>query len=126
MQNHTKSKILIVEDEAPVRLFEVHALNSKGYSVIDTADAESAMKYLEYDGANINVVITDVMMPGMTGPEMVEKVRLKYPHIKFIFTSGYTEDSLSYFENNNHHFLAKPFSLNDLLKTVKDVLEKDE
>jgi two-component system cell cycle sensor histidine kinase/response regulator CckA len=120
---HT-GKILIVEDETPVRLFEVHALNNKGYEVIDTADAESAMTYLESEGHNISIVITDVIMPGITGPQMVEKIREKYPHIKFIFTSGYAEESLSYFDQNEHHFLAKPFTLNELASKVKEVLEE--
>lgn len=124
-KKHT-GKILIVEDETPVRLFEVHALNNKGYEVIDTPDAESAMTYLESEGHNISIVITDVIMPGITGPQMVEKIRKKYPHIKFIFTSGYAEESLSYFDQNAHHFLAKPFTLNELASKVKEVLSEGE
>jgi len=120
-----KGKILIVEDETPVRLFEVHALNNKGYEVIDTADAESAMAYLESEGHNISIVITDVIMPGITGPQMVEKIRDKYPHIRFIFTSGYAEEALEYFDKNSHHFLAKPFTLNELASKVKEVLSGD-
>jgi signal transduction histidine kinase/CheY-like chemotaxis protein len=122
-KKHT-GKILIVEDETPVRLFEVHALNNKGYEVIDTGDAESAMTYLESEGHNISIVITDVIMPGITGPQMVEQIREKYPHIKFIFTSGYAEESLSYFDQNSHHFLAKPFTLNELASKVKEVLDE--
>lgn len=121
-----KSKILIVEDETPVRLFELHALTSKGYKVIDTGDAESAMNFLDIEGNDIKLVITDVVMPGIKGPEMADKIKEKYPHIKFIFTSGYAEESLSYFDENEHHFLAKPFSLQTLLSKVKEVLEEDD
>jgi two-component system cell cycle sensor histidine kinase/response regulator CckA len=121
-----KSKILIVEDEAPVRLFEVHALTSKGYKVIDTGDAESAMNLLDIEGEDISLVITDVVMPGIKGPEMADKIKEEHPHIKFIFTSGYAEESLSYFDENKHHFLSKPFSLQTLLSKVKEVLEEDD
>ena len=84
------------------------------------------MTYLESEGNNISIVITDVIMPGITGPEMVELIRAKYPHIKFIFTSGYAEEALSYFDQNQHHFLAKPFTLNELASKVKEVLSEDD
>lgn len=128
LMNNTKDlgKILIVEDETPVRLFELHALTSKGYKVIDTGDAESAMNFLDIEGNNIKLVITDVVMPGIKGPEMADQIKEKYPHVKFIFTSGYAEEALSYFDENKHHFLAKPFSLQTLLTKVKEVLEEDD
>ena len=126
MKDYTyHGKILLVEDEVPVRLFGVHALLNKGYEVIEAENGEMALEILETEGKNIRVVITDVVMPGMTGPEMAEKISIKYPHIKFIFTSGYAEDALSYLSENHHHFLAKPFTLNDLASKVKEVISSE-
>lgn len=122
-----KSKVLIVEDEEPVRMFEAHALRTRGFEVVDLEDPMKAIKYLEEEGDTIDIVITDVIMPGMTGPEMVEKVKDLYPHIKFLFTSGYTEEALSYFdENADHHFLSKPFSLEVLINMIDKILRKDD
>lgn len=122
-----KSKVLIVEDEEPVRMFEAHALKTRGFDVVDLGDPFEAIKYLKEDGESIDIVITDVIMPGMTGPEMVEQVKGLYPNIKFLFTSGYTEEALSYFdENKDHHFLSKPFSLEVLINMIDKILHKND
>ena len=108
-------------------MFEAYALKTRGFEVVDLEDAMKAIKYLEEDGDTIDIVITDVIMPGMTGPEMVEKIKDLYPHIKFLFTSGYTEEALSYFdENTEHHFLSKPFSLEVLINMIDKILKKDD
>ena len=119
-----KGRILIVEDEISVRLFGVQALKNKGYEVLEADSAEDAIKILAEDGGSINLVITDVMMPGMTGIEMAEKIGSTYPDMKFIFTSGYAEDAVSYLSTGKHHFLSKPFSLAELSCKVKEVLSK--
>ena len=92
--------------------------------MLEADSAEDAIKILAEDGGSINLVITDVMMPGMTGIEMAEKIGSTYPDMKFIFTSGYAEDAVSYLSTGKHHFLSKPFSLAEFSCKVKEVLSK--
>jgi signal transduction histidine kinase/CheY-like chemotaxis protein len=117
-------KILIVEDEKPVRLFGKHALTNKGYEVLEAESPEEALKIIKEEGDKIDLIITDVMMPGMTGPKMIEIVKKQYPDIKVIFISGYAEDALDGLDTNNEnfYFLPKPFNLKQLATMVKDVI----
>jgi two-component system cell cycle sensor histidine kinase/response regulator CckA len=78
--------ILIVEDEEPVRLFSSRALKNKGYTVIEAYNGENALEVIEkYGGENIDLIISDVVMPGLNGPEFVEQVTPKFPKIKVVF-----------------------------------------
>jgi len=72
----------------------------------------------------IDLIVSDVIMPGMTGPEMMRKVRELRSDVTFIFISGYAEDAFreEMLEDENFRFLAKPFSLNDLAVKVKEAL----
>ena len=73
----------------------------------------------------IDLIVSDVIMPGMTGPEMMRKVRELRPDVTFIFISGYAEDAFreDLLEDENFRFLAKPFSLNDLAVKVKEAFD---
>jgi two-component system cell cycle sensor histidine kinase/response regulator CckA len=119
--------ILLVEDETPVRIFAAHALMNKGYTVLEAEDGESALQIVDHSGVDIDVIITDVIMPGINGPTMIEEVAQKFPHIKVIFISGYAEDAFikSYGTDNKFNFLAKPFTLKQLATKVKEVITKD-
>jgi two-component system cell cycle sensor histidine kinase/response regulator CckA len=119
--------ILLVEDETPVRIFAAHALMNKGYTVLEAEDGESALQIVDQSGVDIDVIITDVIMPGINGPTMIEEVAQKFPHIKVIFISGYAEDAFikSYGTDNKFNFLAKPFTLKQLATKVKEVITKD-
>lgn len=114
--------ILIVEDETTVRTFSVHALSNKGYKVLQADCAETALTVIEEQGDDIELVISDIMMPGMTGPKMVEKIHVKYPDMKIIFMSGYAEDTLSDYNFAHINFLAKPFTLKQLTSKVQEVI----
>lgn len=120
--------VLLVEDEDPVRLFSSHALTNKGYHVLEADSGEAALQVVEKEGDSIDIIITDVVMPGMNGPTMVEKVQATYPDIKVIYISGYAEDAFvkSYGTERKFHFLAKPFSLKQLAGKVKEVLQGDD
>ena len=113
--------VLLVEDEAPVRAFASRALRLRGYTVLEAESAEEALKTLEDPGLDVDVFVTDVVMPGMDGPSWVKQALMDRPNVKVIFVSGYAEDALS--ENQaripNSVFLPKPFSLNDLTATVQ-------
>jgi two-component system, cell cycle sensor histidine kinase and response regulator CckA len=120
--------ILLVEDEAPVRMFAVRALRNKGYEVLESDCGEHALEvYAAHQGA-IDLIVTDVMMPGINGPTMVETLRNDYAdrmqHTEVIFISGYAEDAFTgtFGEGREFHFLAKPFTLKQLAAKVKDVL----
>lgn len=116
--------IMLVEDEDPVRLFGARALRNKGYKVIEARNGEAALQLLSDKSEDIDLLITDVVMPGMDGPTLVRKVREDRPDLRVICISGYSEDALRQRieEDTNIHFLPKPFSLKQLAGTVKDVL----
>ena len=117
--------ILLVEDEAPVRIFSARALRNKGYKVLEADCAEAAFKVIAESKGKLDLIVTDVVMPGMTGPAMVEQISKEYPDIRVIFISGYAEDAFvqTYGASRNFHFLPKPFSLKQLATKVKSVLE---
>ncbi len=118
--------ILLVEDEDSVRAFASRALSSRGYTVLEAINGEAALE-LVGDGAaeDIDLVISDVMMPEMDGPTMLRELRKRLGDVKVIFISGYAEDAFekSLDEKETFTFLPKPFSLKKLAETVKDVLE---
>ena len=119
-----KGTILLVEDETPVRTFASRALSNKGYTVLEADSAETALDVISKTDKTIDIIISDVIMPGMTGPDMVEKVLKTHPDIKVIFISGYAEDAFvdSYGVEREFNFLPKPFTLKQLAGKVKDVL----
>jgi signal transduction histidine kinase/ActR/RegA family two-component response regulator len=118
--------ILLVEDEDAVRLFSARALRNKGYKVIEARSGEAALVIMGQDGEPIDLLITDVVMPEMDGPALVEEVRSRRPDMKVIFISGYAESAFRQRASDGSmlHFLAKPFSLKQLATKVKDVLEE--
>lgn len=118
--------IFLIEDEDAVRTFSKRALVNKGYSVTEANGGAQATKILEDEATgNIDLLITDVIMPDIDGPVLAKKVREKYPDIKIIFISGYTEEKLKDELNDDKTwFLPKPFTLTQLAVKVKEVLDK--
>lgn len=119
--------ILLVEDEEAVRSFASRALATRGYNVLEAENGELALDIVEEVNGQIDLIVSDVVMPTMDGPTMAKEVRQKHPGIKVIFISGYTEDA---FENEldrpeDFVFLPKPFSLKQLASKVKEVLVEE-
>ncbi|MGB4828898.1 MAG: ATP-binding protein [Paracoccaceae bacterium] len=116
--------VLLVEDEAPVRAFASRALRMRGYTVLEAENAEDALKTLEDPGLEVDIFVTDVVMPGMDGPSWVKRALEDRPNVKVVFVSGYAEDVLSADQARipNSVFLPKPFTLNDLTATVQGQL----
>ena len=118
--------ILLVEDEDPVRLFASRALRSKGYRVLEARTGLAALSLLEDAEEQVDLIVTDVVMPEMDGPALIEKVRAERPGMRIICISGYAEgafrEKLGTFRNI--HFLPKPFTLSQLAERVKEVLEE--
>lgn len=117
--------ILLVEDEDAVRMFATRALKNKGYEVLEAANGEAALDVINSTDAHIDLIVTDVVMPGMDGHTLVQFVRQEMPEVKVIFISGYTDNVIpGGFGKGDYSFLPKPFSLRDLASKVKEVLEK--
>lgn len=113
--------VLLVEDEAPVRAFASRALRMRGYTVLEAESAEEALRTLEDPALEVDIFVTDVVMPGMDGPSWVKKALEDRPDVRVIFVSGYAEDALTEMQARipNSVFLPKPFSLSDLAATVQ-------
>ena len=112
--------VLLVEDEAPVRAFASRALRMRGFTVVEAENAESALKVLEDPKLEVDVFVTDVVMPGMDGPSWVKRALIDRPNVRVIFVSGYSDEALVEEQARipNSIFLPKPFSLNELTQTV--------
>ncbi|HSK39064.1 MAG TPA: response regulator, partial [Arenibaculum sp.] len=119
--------ILLVEDEDAVRVFSARALRNKGYQVIEARSGEAALAILANDQVQVDLLVTDVVMPQMDGPTLIRKIRPSRPDLKVIFISGYTEDRFRQHldDGENIDFLPKPFSLKQLAGKVKDTLRPD-
>ncbi len=114
--------ILLVEDEDMVRAVAERALTRNGYSVVTAENGEAALEVLE-GREDIDLLISDVVMPVMDGPTMVRKVRSERPQMPVIFMSGYAEEQLrKMIDLDNVHFLPKPFSVQQLAEAARDAL----
>ncbi|WP_420002806.1 ATP-binding protein [Arenibacterium sp. LLYu02] len=122
---HGEGVVLLVEDEAPVRAFASRALRMRGYTVLEAESAEDALQTLEDPNLNVDVFVTDVIMPGMDGPTWVREALKTRPGTKVVFVSGYSEGAFGDAEPDvpNSVFLAKPFSLSQLTETVQEQMQ---
>lgn len=116
--------ILLVEDEEAVRAFAARALASRGYTVHEAGSGAEALEVMDETGGDIDLVVSDVVMPELDGPSLLRELRKTRPDLKIIFVSGYAEEAFSKNlpENETFHFLPKPFSLKQLATKVKEVL----
>jgi len=116
--------ILVVEDEEGVRSLVRLALASGGYKVLDTKDAEYALALCASHDGPIHLLLTDVVMPHMSGPAVAEKVTALRPGIKVLYMSGYTDDAVVHHGVLSHEvpFIQKPFSPVALREKIREVL----
>jgi two-component system cell cycle sensor histidine kinase/response regulator CckA len=117
-------RILLVEDEESVRAFSARALKATGYDVHEAGSGEEALEVLDELGNNVDLIISDVVMPEMDGPTLLIHVRQRLPTVKVIFVSGYAEESVrkDIADDLSVEFLAKPYSLDQINSKVKEVL----
>ncbi|MCV3769800.1 MAG: response regulator, partial [Wolbachia pipientis] len=121
--------ILLIEDEDSVREFATKTLQRKGFDVIEASMGSQALEIISKKNQHIDLIITDVIMPEVSGPEIVKKALIHRPNINVIFISGYAEDAFLKSDDINiedFHFLSKPFTLNELGNKVQSVLYKVE
>ena len=117
--------VLLVEDAAPVRTLARRSLEGCGYRVLDAADGPSAIDLSARHAGVIDVLVTDVVMPGMSGRELAERLAPTRPEMKVLYTSGYTDDAMvrQGVLNAGVAFLQKPFVPDSLARKVRDVLD---
>ena len=120
------STVLVVEDEGGVRQFVADLLRSAGYAVLEAANGQEAMAIANrYRGA-IHLLLTDMVMPGITGLQLAEGVLGLHPEAKVLLVSGYSESLGSSAPlDGNIHFLQKPFTPEHLTRTVKEAIAED-
>ena len=115
--------ILLVEDDALMRRLTRQMLQEHGYNVVEAEDGSSALEKLDSSGVSIDVVLTDVVMRGMSGPELARKLLHQHPALKIVYMSGYTGELLT--QNGEMHGIAmldKPFTRGALLRTIDAAL----
>jgi CheY-like chemotaxis protein len=117
--------VLLVEDEASVREITNTVLTRHGYHVLVAADGRAALHMAESDPRRIDLLITDVVMPGLGGRALAEQIQRRRPGLRTLFISGYTEDTVTRqgVLEANAAFLAKPFSPETLARAVREVLK---
>jgi len=118
--------ILLVEDEEAVRGLTSRILEKQGYRVIPAQHGREAMDIAASEGGHIDLVLTDIVMPGMNGRGLVERLTGIRPRIKSLYMSGYTDDDIVRrgFIEPSKAFLQKPFTSEALLQTVRKVLDE--
>jgi len=120
-----KETILLVEDEKSVRVTTGLFLEAFGYTVLVAEAPEQAMKLVAEHSGAIHLLITDVIMPGMSGQDLSLQMARRCPAIKTIFISGFTADVIAQrgILPEHCHFLSKPFSRNHLASKIREVLD---
>jgi len=120
-----RGTVLLVEDEAGVRSFAAQVLVEAGYDVIEAGSGEEALVSAEAHGGPIALVLTDVVMPGINGRVLAERLRVLHPGMAILYTSGYTDDMIvrTGAVTEGSAFVQKPFSPATLLQRVRSALE---
>jgi len=119
-------RILLVEDEAAVRAVTRQLLQRNGYSVIEAPEGAVALTLLNGGEVTVDLLLTDVVMPGMSGRELAERAATGCPGLRVLFMSGYTDDAVVRHRilEAGLNYLQKPFHPDALLRKVRDVLDQ--
>jgi two-component system cell cycle sensor histidine kinase/response regulator CckA len=123
----SRETVLFVEDEVALRDLMHRVLAKGGYTVLAAGDGLEALALAEAHPGRIDIVVTDVIMPRMNGPELVARLRTRDPAIRLLYVSGYTADQLRSQTTDlgaDATLLAKPFTSDGLLRTVREVLDR--
>jgi CheY-like chemotaxis protein len=117
--------ILIAEDQPGVRAFVREVLSQCGYEVLEAADGHAAIEHVATHASTIHLLITDVVMPGISGRELAAQIRQQQPGAAVLFISGHTDDAVvrNGIMHDEVEFLAKPFSAASLAGKVRALLE---
>ena len=118
--------VLVVEDQEEVRVFAVRVLKSYGYSVLAAPDGPKAVEIAAHHAGPIDVLLTDVVMPGMNGRRLADQLSANRPEMKVLYTSGYTQDVIAQHGvlDDDVDYLAKPYSPESLAARLREALER--
>ena len=119
--------ILLVEDEEVVRGLARRVLEQAGYSVVEASRAHEALRFCEEHAAEVDLLLTDVVMPEMSGKELADRVKSHRPDLKMLFMSGYTDEAIVHHGvlDSSVEFIQKPFTPSGLIKKVRDILDSE-
>jgi CheY-like chemotaxis protein len=117
--------ILVVEDEDGVRHLARRMLESVGYKVLTARNAADALLLLAPRGSPVDLMLTDVVMPGMSGPELAERAATIRPHMKVLFSSGHTDNRAlrASVLAAGARFVGKPYTRAELTRAIREALE---
>ena len=118
--------ILLVEDDIAVRKIALRILEKQGYKVLETSEWGEALLFFERKNGPIHLVLVDVVMPGMGGPELIERLWQVRQDFKVLYMSGYTDNAIvsEGLLDKEANFIKKPFTMDGLAKKVREVLDK--
>ncbi|MFW5740075.1 MAG: PAS domain-containing protein [Myxococcota bacterium] len=118
--------VLVVEDEPSVRNVAVQSLRRAGYQVFEAGCGSDAIALLEREKTRVDLLLTDVIMPGMNGKQLAEEVMARQPHVRVLYTSGYAEDVVVHHGviEEDLDFLAKPYMPSALAQRVRQLLDR--
>ena len=124
----SKKTVFVVEDEPSLRLLVRKVLERNGYQVIDAPSGVAAVEVWAHHKEHIDLLLTDMVMPdGMTGKELAEKLKADNPHLKVVYTTGYSSELLGddIILRDGVNFLQKPYPPQKLLQTIINGLAGD-
>jgi len=125
---HGNETVLVIEDDDQVREIARGSLSSYGYNVILAGKSEEALSISSGYNGFIHIAVIDVVMPGMNGQELAEKLRLQRPQMKVLYMSGYTDNTIVHYGvlERGVPFIQKPFSPEKLVEKVREVLDSED
>lgn len=117
-------RILVIEDDDDVRKVVRAALKSKGYEILEATNVDQAIDLATSNCGHLDLVLTDLIMPGLNGRKIAQRITERDPKVHVLFMSGYTEDLLEEEDADieGAAFIGKPFTLENLLKKVEEVI----
>jgi CheY-like chemotaxis protein len=120
--------ILLVEDDEAVRALTATILRSHGFVAVEAASGEEAEALMAQDGDRVDLVLTDIVLSGMSGPALVERLHRSRPSLRVVFMSGYADDAVVRHGllESEVAFIQKPFVPDALLRKVRDTLDRAE
>ena len=116
-------RILLVEDDTPIREVLTRALHSNGYELLVAANGEEALALVERAGGDVDLLISDLIMPGQNGADVASQLQARVPHLGVLFMSGSLDHPvLKRVLASGHRFIPKPFSLSQFKSVVSEAL----
>ncbi|NOY22429.1 MAG: PAS domain S-box protein [Acidobacteria bacterium] len=120
-------RVLVVEDNPDILEFVTEGLRSYGFDVLQAESAEKAFQILAEPGKEVDLVFSDVVMSGMSGVQLAERIRQELPRIKTLLASGYNEEqAVGFGGTNGTRLIAKPYSIKDVVKAIQHELQRPE